>query len=90
MSLAQKQNAQIEEDDLFKFNCEKIDTFDQLSLQLVVCTEDLDDLYGYDNQELFQKVHNELDDDGLLVLAKADISLPYLMKNNLNSIREAF
>ena len=74
----------IEEDDLFKFNCEDIQPEDFVSFQLVASEYEIPDASNAiiaDSQKrvLLQKCKENTDDNGLLVLAKSDLKLTYLM-----------
>ena len=77
---------QIEEGDVFKFNCENINEDDFVSLQIVVSIDDLN-LVEHDLLELQKQYKVNINAHGLLVLAKSDLKLSYLMHNNTYSIK---
>lgn len=73
----------IEEDDVFKFNCHDMRPDDFLSLQLVAFADELpaehadkDDKMKLEFQRRYKQCAN---DQGLLILAKSDLKLSYLM-----------
>ena len=82
----------IEEDDIFKFNCENIQPDDFVSFQLVTSQYEIPEISKAsidDSQKrvLLQKCKENTDENGLLVLAKSDLKLSYLLENNQHTIR---